>query len=109
MGRDNYIGFGNGGNTLEFEPGTRGYMLNATHANAFSPGTQLYVGKNQAGGRNDIYPINGHKYINYHANGGGRDGYIHLDNGGSYPMKELAKYKHNFVDQLREPTKKTNQ
>ena len=46
MGRDNYIGFGNGGNTLEYEPGTRGYMLNATHANALSPGTQLYVGKN---------------------------------------------------------------
>lgn len=29
MGRDNYIGFGNGGNTLEFEPGTRGYLLGA--------------------------------------------------------------------------------
>jgi hypothetical protein len=39
MGRDNYIAFGNGGNTLEFEPGTRGYMLNATHANPLSPGT----------------------------------------------------------------------
>ena len=30
MGRDNYIGFGNGGNTLEFEPGTHGYYLNSS-------------------------------------------------------------------------------
>ena len=46
MGRDNYIGFGNGGNTLEYEPGTHGYYLGSTQANYYSPGSKLYVGTN---------------------------------------------------------------
>ena len=103
MGRDNYIGFGNGGNTHEFEPGTHGYHLASSQANAFSPGSKLYVGNNQHGVRKDLYPVNGHKYINYHANGGGRDSYINESNGGFYPQRELGKYKQNFVDQLRSP------
>ena len=38
-GRDNYCGFDNGGNTLPFHPGTRGYMLNAYGATPLCPGS----------------------------------------------------------------------
>lgn len=57
MGRDNYAGYDNGGNTMMYEPGTHGYKLLSTGASAFGPGNKLYVGNNQAGPRANLYPL----------------------------------------------------
>ena len=67
---------------MEYEPGTHGYMLGAHGANQYGPGNKLYVGKNQAGPRTNLYPIQGHKYHKYHEDGTGRDTYILNDSGG---------------------------
>ena len=61
----------------------------------------MYVGKDQHGGRQDVYPSILGKNINYNYNGTGRDTYIAESNGGFYPSKQIAEYATNFKDQLR--------
>ena len=90
-GRDNYIANSNGGfNSFNYQP-----------AKGTSTGVQVYVGNNQGGQRNDVYPrVNG-KTINYTQNGTGRDSYIQKSNGGFYPDLPVAEYSLNFKEQLR--------
>lgn len=79
-GRDDYVALNNGG-----------LMRNGySPAKGLSTGSQLYVGKNQAGPRADIFPTIPGKTINYNYNGSGRDSYIATSNGGFYPSLGVA-------------------
>ena len=93
--RDSYIGFSHGGNTINYEPSTKG--CNLLSSKVLGNGS-LYVGKDQCGGRKDLWPVNGNRKITYLAKGSGRDGYISVNSGGMYPEKTVAQYKQNFVD-----------
>ena len=84
-GRDSYIYNNNGGFNAAYSP-----------AKGLSLGTNMYVGKSQAGQRSDIYPRFGGKQINYNHDGTGRDGYISSSNGGFYPPSSVAEYSLNF-------------
>ena len=76
-GRDLYISRNNGGFASSYY----------TPSKQNTRGTTMYVGKDQRGGRTDIYPPLAQlgKTVNYNYNGTGRDTYIADWNGGFYP------------------------
>ena len=78
-GRDNYIGINSGG-LKQITPIPKG----------ISTGEQMYIGKDQRGGRNDVYPVMGAKYMHYKSDGTGRDTYINISNGGFCPPQTIA-------------------
>lgn len=90
-GRDLYVQRNNGGFAQSYY----------TPSKQNTRGMSMYVGRDQRGGRQDIYPSILGKTTNYNYNGTGRDTYIAESNGGFYPNKQIAEYVSNFKDQLR--------
>lgn len=86
-GRDTYIGFDNGGNTLMYEPAKAWRQGPLTHGQG-----NFYFPKQTSAAI---------KNVHYHSDGTGRDSYIHGDQGGYMPGCNKRTVNDRYVHGLR--------
>jgi hypothetical protein len=89
-GRDTYVGFDNGGNTKMYEA-SKGCLTQNGKFNATTNGQFGYPKQRSAAV----------KSVHYHADGTGRDTYIHCDQGGYMSNYAWQKQENAYVSGLR--------